>query len=116
MIKAYIEQAIKNIELDKDKAIAPAKDRLVREKIAPHNAEVDRLRTKALLELDGEMNLELSEIRKKYEAKKQELIVLGETDKKAFAENVFANELAPLTAEYDSAIAKLTSQIAEINE
>lgn len=116
MIKAYLEQAIKSIEMEKEKQVSLIKDRLMKEKIAPYNAEIDSYRAKALTEIDSELNVKIAELRKEYETKKQELIALGEEKKKGNMESIFATELAVLTIEYDSAIAKLTAQLAEIKE
>lgn len=116
MIKAYLEQAIRSIEMEKEKTVNAVKDRIMREKIVPFNADLDASRAKALSTLDEELNAKVVELKKEYEAKKQELIALGEEKKKANAESIFATELAVLTVDYDSAIAKLTAQIAEIKE
>lgn len=116
MIKAFLEQAIKSIELEKEKQSALIKDRLMKEKIAPYNAEIDNARSKALTEIDNEYNVKIAELKKECEVKKQELINLGEDKKKANMETVFATELAVLTIEYDNHIAKLNAQLAEIKE
>lgn len=116
MIKAHVEQLIKTLEMEKEKEISVAKDRLVREKIAPYNAEIDSSRAKALTEVDTELNVRISSLRQEYERKKQELIALGEEKKKSNAETVFATELSVLTVKYDREINKLRTQLAEIEE
>lgn len=116
MIKAYLEQAVKSIEAEKEKQVSIVKDRVVREKIAPYNAEVDNYRAKALTEIDNELATKIAELKATYEAKKAELINLGEEKKKANADSVLAAELAVVTVEFDAHIAKLTAQIAEIKE
>lgn len=116
MIRQYIEQAIKSIEVERDKQVTIAKDRIMREKIAPFNAEIDSARAKALTEVDVEINTKVAEIKQEGEVRKQELIALGEQKKKNNAETVLASELAILTISYDSAISKLNAQLAEIKE
>lgn len=116
MIKASLEQAIKNITMEKEKQVSIVKDRVVREKIAPFNAEVDNYRAKALTEIDNELNAKIVELKATYEAKKAELIKLGEEKKKANADSVLAAELAVVTVEFDAHIAKLNAQIAEIKD
>lgn len=116
MIKAYLEQAIKNIEVEREKQVSIVKDRVVREKIAPFNADVDAYRAKALSEIDSELATKITDLKAEYEAKKAELVRLGEEKKKTNAETVLASELAVITVEFDTAIAKLTAQIAEIEE
>lgn len=116
MIKAFLEQAIKNIEVEKEQQVAIVKDRVTREKIAPYNADIDNSRAKALKEIEDELNAKIVELTMAYEAKKQEIIKLAEENKKANAETVLASELAVVTVKFDSAIAELNAQIAKIKE
>lgn len=116
MVKEYLEQAVRAIEAEKERQVAIIKDRLTREKIAPYNADVDQKRAKALAEIDAELNEKIVELKQAYEAKKQELVRLGEENKKENADQIYASELAVFTVEYDKHIAKLNAQIAEIKE
>lgn len=115
-MKSILEQAIKSIEAKRDSKTAEIKERIVREKIAPYNAEVDTYRAKALQELDAELNAKIAELRVEYEAKKQELVRIGEEKKKANMDGVLASELAVITVKYDSEIAKLQAQLSEIED
>ena len=92
MIKSVLEQAIKTIEVEKAQKIASIKDKVTREQIAPFNAEIDNARSKAIAELDTEMAQEISAVK------------------------VLAGETAVIASEYDKHIAKLNTQLAEINE
>lgn len=116
MIKAYFEELIKKLEAEREKEVAPIKDRILREKVFPHNTEIDASRAKALSEIDAEYNVKIAELKKECEEKKQLLIKLGEEDKKANMESALATELAPFTVKYDKEIAKLQAQLAEIEE
>lgn len=116
MIKAYLEQAIKSIEAEKAQKISVAKDAIMREKIAPYNAQVDTDRAKALTAIDAELNAKIAEVKSVYEAKKQEIVALGEAKKKENAEAMLTAELAVITVAYDKHIAKLTAQLAEAEE
>lgn len=116
MVKEHLLQAIKSIEAERDGKVAEVKDRVLREKIAPYNANVDQKRASALAEIDNELNAKIVELKATYEAKKQELVRLGEENKKANAESILATELAVVTIDYDAHIAKLNAQIAEIKE
>lgn len=116
MIKAYLEQAIKSIEADRERAVSDVRERIMREKIIPYNTDIDTSRARALAEIDNELNTRISALKQEYEVKKQELIRLGEEEKKTNAEAVLASELAVVTVEYDAHIAKLTAQISEIKE
>lgn len=113
-MKDILLQAVKSIEAKRDRDVAVLKDRIVREKVAPYNADIDQKRAMALTELDTELNAKIVELRQVYEAKKQELVRLGEEKKKENAETLLATELAVVTVDYDAQIAKLNAQIAEI--
>lgn len=116
MLKPYFEELIKKLEIEKERETAPIKDRLMREKIAPYNADIDASRAKALAEVDNKYNLQVAELKKKCEEEKQALIKLGEDNKKANMETVFATDLVAFTSKYDKEIAKLRKQIEEIEE
>lgn len=115
-MKAILEQAIKSIEAKRDGEVALIKDRIVREKIAPFNAEVDSFRAKALQEIDAELATKIADLKVAYEAKKQDLIKIGEEKKKENMDSVLASELAVITVKYDTEIAKLNAQLSEIKE
>lgn len=115
-MKSILEQAVKSIEAKRDSEIAIIKDRVLREKVAPYNAEVDSYRAKALTEIDNELATKIAELKATYEAKKADLVKIGEEKKKANADSVLAAELAVITIKYDGEIAKLNAQIADIKE
>lgn len=114
MIKEILEQTVRDLEVRKEREIATAKERVVREKIAPYNAGLDNSRAKALQELDAELNAKIAEVQKQYEDKKQSLVALGEQEKQKHSDTVFATELALVSVEFDKHINKLKAQIAEI--
>lgn len=116
MIKQYIEQAIKSIEAEKERTTAPLKATIIREKIAPFNAQVDNDRARAIAELDKTLNAEILAIKERYATKKQEIVEIGEKQKRVNEEAVFNSELAVYTAKYDKEIVKLKAQLAEIEE
>lgn len=113
-MKARLEQTIREIEVMKNNKVAEIKDRVVREKIAPYNANIDQLRAKALAELEAELNGKIVELKTIYETKKQELVRLGEEDKKANADSILASEVASVIVKYDKMIARLNADIAEL--
>lgn len=115
-MRAYFEELIKKLEMEKAQKTAVLKDGIMREKIAPFNAEIDSSRARALSEVENELNTKIAELKKEYDAKKQQLITLGEEKKRENMETVFASELAVLTAKYDREIARLNAQLSEIEE
>lgn len=116
MIKPYFEELIKKIEMEREKETAPIKASLMRDKIAPFNAQVDADQAKALAELDRTLNAEIGMMREKYARKKQEIVEISEKQKKANEDAVLSTELNVYTAKYDKQIDKLKAQMAEIEE
>lgn len=116
MIKPYIENAIKQIEAEKEKQANIVKERVTREKIVPFNTEIDVARDKAIAELTNQMNNSIKSAQDNFNQKKKELIEAGEAKKKENAETVTATEVALVTLVYDKAIMKLTEQVEELKE
>lgn len=116
MIKDRLEQTVRELEVEKERTVAAVKERVIREKVASYNAEIDNSRAKALQELDAELNAKIVSLQEEYAKKKQNLIELGEQDKQKHTETVLASELAVVTVEYDNSIGKLKALIAEIKE
>lgn len=116
MIKERLEQTVRELEAEKERAVSTVKDRIVREKVAVYNAEIDNSRAKALQELDAELNAKVVALQEEYAKKKQSLIELGEQDKQKHTDTILSTELAVVTVEYDNSINKLKAIIAEIKE
>ena len=98
----HIEIAIKNIENEKARIIQTVKDKVQREKIIPHNSEVDQLKAKALTELQ-----------KQYEEDRNSIITKSEENKMAYASREIEAETAVAVAEVDKTIADLKALIKE---
>lgn len=101
-ISRHIENAINNIENEKQRAIQTAVDKVQREKIMAHNVEVDQYKTNALAELQ-----------KKYEEERNNIIAKSEENKQTFAKSEIETITAIVVKEFDSKIAELKSLIKE---
>ena len=101
-ISRHIENAINNIENEKQRAIQTAVDKVQREKIMAHNVEVDQYKTNALAELQ-----------KKFEEERNNIIAKSEENKQTFAKNEIETITAIVVKEFDSKIAELKSLIKE---
>lgn len=98
----HIEVAIRNIENEKARIIQTVRDKVQREKIIPHNNEIDQLKAKALTELQ-----------KKYEEERNDIINKSEANKTSYANAELETETAVAVAEVDKMIAELKALIKE---
>lgn len=105
MIRVHIEQAIRNLEAEKEQVLRQAEQRVMQEKIVPFNREIDLARDKAIKALQD-----------KFEADKQDILVKSEQHKKEHAEEVVATEAAPLLAQYEMTIAALKETLGDTEE
>lgn len=116
MIRAIIENAIRTMEAEKTQTLNTLKDRVLREKIMPKNAEIDSAREKAIAELVVVRDREISEIQARFAVQRQELIDAGEKKKGDFATETLAIETAIVSAKYDASLARLREQLEQVEE
>lgn len=115
-IKTHIQNAINNITNDKEKAIAEVKQRVVREKINPHNVEVDKYRDNAIIALDKQLNEGIVKLRGQYDIQKKDIVEKANKNKEDFANAELASAVSLVSVTYDQVIANLTKQMEEVKE
>lgn len=115
-IKAYLEQAVRNLEAEKEREVAVIKERVTREKILPYNQEADKGRDLAIAELQSNLNEDISARQDKFAKEKQAIFDENEKRKANNNNAVLATETYTVTVKYDKAITKLKEQIAELKE
>lgn len=116
MIIAHLENAKKMIESEMQSEINKAIDTCNREKIVPHNSEVNALRDNAVVELKNELNQKIAELQEKFEKDKQLLIDKAEKNKSDFAQSEIAIVTSSIELQYKDNLDKLQKQIDEIKE
>ena len=107
----HLENAVSQIENEKNSLIQQAKDKAMREQILPHNREVDGYLEKAVAELNENLSKDYAKLQEKFAIDKQALVEKAQKNKSEFAENVIATETASIVIECDTAIAQLQKQI-----
>ena len=112
-IKAHLEQAIKNLEAEREKEVAIIKEKATREKIVPYNQEMDIARDKAISEKQQALNATIVAHQEQFAKEKQEIIQAAEKKKQENANSVLTTETYTVTVKYDKAISKLKEQISE---
>lgn len=115
-IKQHIENAIKNIEAEREREIAVVKDRVTRDKIVPNNAEIERHKTDAINALTQKLNENISQLQQQYAADKNAIVEASEKKKSEFAQTVIQTETSVVRLEYDNKIKQLTDIAGTIKE
>ncbi len=115
MIKEILQQAILQIEIERDQKIETVKNTIMQDKIAPHNMEIDMSRDNALNELSEKREKEFAEINTKYEAERQAIIDASEKNKTDNANSIIARETYGISVEYEKVLSELRKQI-EVKE
>ena len=115
-IKSHLEQAVKNLEAEKEREVAIIKDKTTREKIIPYNQEADKGRDLAIAELQANMNDDISARQEQFANDKKAIFDENEKRKENNANAVLTTETYSVTVKYDKAISKLNEQISALKE
>lgn len=112
-IRTHIEQAIRNIEIEKDQELRKVRDHLYAEKIVPFNRETDALRDKAIQQLSAKHEESVRALREQFEKDKADILAKSEQHKKDYATEVVNEEASALIKEYDATIAALKKTLGD---
>ena len=115
-IKQHAENALKNMQAERDRELAIARERVTREKIVPNNQEVDSAMAKAMEEITKQRDEAISQVQAQFSDNRTALIEEAARQKNTFAERVMAEETAVINAKYDSAEADLAAIIEKYSE
>lgn len=115
-IKTHIDQAIRNIELDREQTLRQVEQRVMQEKILPYNREIDEARDRAIQQLTVEREESIKAVQEKYTKEKSDILTSSEQRKKEHAAEVVAKEAAALLAEYDMTITALKATLSKTEE
>ena len=115
-IKVYLEEVIKRLQVEREKAIAAVKERVTREKIVPFNIEMDKSRDSAIAQRNEELNAKIKELQEAFAIERQSFIDSAEKKKGEHSQAVIETEIAIVVAEYDKHINRLMEQLGEVSE
>lgn len=115
-INDIYKQAINALSNEKAQKVEQKKQVAMQEKIAPHNAEVDKKLADAIKELTEKHNAEVLNLESKFNSEKQQFINLATEEKRDFAEKTINAECELVRIEYDTAISHLREKIQENEE
>ena len=105
MIKSIVEEAIQKLRNEKDTKKRAVEQQVMRDKIAPYNADIDTSLSKAIQEVQANADKEKAELARKAEKTKKEFMV-----------SAIAIENARIDNEYDGMIARFEKMLADIKE
>lgn len=115
IVQSY-EKQIAEIKALEQRQVALIKERVMRDKIAPFNQEIDQARVKAEAELAKKLQADIVALQEQFAKEKQALYEAGETKKADNLSAIMSAETYAITAECQSAIGKLTKQINDLKE
>lgn len=115
-IKQHLQTALSNIRNDKEKAIAIAKDRAMREEIIPRHGEINKARDEAIAKITETQNRKMAQIQESYNAEKQQIVEAAEKKKTEVTNSILECAVATETVKYEKIISTLEEQISKAEE
>lgn len=114
-IKDHLEQAVRNLEAEKEREVNIIKEKATREKIVPYNQDADKGRDLAIAELEQGLNEDIAKRQAKFAEDKKAIVEENEKRKNNNATAVIASETYTVTCKYDKAICHIKEQIKALN-
>ena len=112
-IKDIYTNAIAQLTNEKAQKVEQIKQRVLQEKVAPYNAEVDKELAEAIKELTDKHNQSVLNLQTKFNEEKQRFIDLASVNKKDFAEKTINAECELVRIEYETHISHLREKLQE---
>lgn len=111
MIKNIYENAIAQLEADKNRECEIARQKAMQEKVVPYNAEVDASLRDAIAALQNQHNTKVMELQHAFEAEKKAMVEAAAKRKSDFAESTMASATSLIEHETKKAIDHLKTFI-----
>lgn len=121
-INQILEKALQDIVAERDTKVNVVKQESTKNKIVPHNAQIDTASNTAIAKLQKEFaekssaeqqafNQRVAELQQEFTQKKQAIIEAGKAEKEEFERVTLIADTAEVVTAYDKAIAELKKQI-----
>lgn len=111
MFEQIIQNAIAQIESERQRKIAECKQRVTQEKIVPFNAEIDSALRAAFAEVQQDAANKIAAIQQEVEATKKHMQEAAEAKKATYATSATEEALSLINYEADTTIAHLQSKL-----
>ena len=115
-IKQHLQNALASIKADKERSIAVAKEKAMRESIIPKHAEINQARDEAVAKIAEDYRVKMVQLQEACNAEKQGIVTAAEKKKTEVSNAILECETATVSATYDKAIATLEEQISKVEE
>jgi F0F1-type ATP synthase membrane subunit b/b' len=115
-IEKYIKSAIAQIEQEKQKEVLIIREKVLRDKVAPYNQEIEKARLEAETKLANELNEKINALREQFSRDKQAIMDACAKKKEDFLNLELSTATYDIVAQYDKAIAGLTAQLDGLNK
>lgn len=112
-IKDIYRQAINSLTNEKAQNVEQIKQVVMREKVLPHNEEVDKKLAEALKELKEKLDQNVLTLQNQFNAERQRFVDMADTEKKGFAEKTINAECELVRIEYETAISHIREKLQE---
>lgn len=107
------KQTINALANEEKQKLEQIKEKATREKIIPHNAEVDKKLADAIKELTDKHNERVIALQAALNEERQKFVELANAEKRDFAEKTINAECELVRIEYDTAIAHIREKLQE---
>lgn len=114
--KKYLENAIAQIEQERQRQLQVVREKVMREQVVPHNQEIDKARQDAEIKLTDKYNDAVGDLQAQFQLDKKALYEAGEKKKSDFMEATLASASYQINAECDKVVEKLRKQIEDMKE
>lgn len=116
MIKSILENCIAQVENYRQQQITSVKQKVMQEKVIPHNKEIDLACREAVDELNRKHNERVAQLQAVFEQEKSALFQAAEENKKKFTEAAIAEAVAMVEYAAQTTIDKVGKIVAEQGE
>lgn len=107
MINQVFEQALKQLEADRQRECEAARQKCMQEQVAPNNAKIDASAREALAKLQKEHSEEMATLNAQYEEEKSAILEAAQNKKKEFETQMLDLAVSVINHNTDSAISHL---------
>ena len=112
-IKDIYRQAINSLTNEKAQKVEQINEVVMREKVLPHNEEVDKKLAEAIKELKEKLDQNVLTLQNEFNAERQRFVDMADTEKKSFAEKTINAECELVRIEYETAISHIREKLQE---
>ena len=115
-IEKHLEQVINSLEAERNTVINATKDKVMREKIAPYNQEIDNALACAIMEKQSALTANIATLQENFAAEKKQMAEAAERKKAENASAVITAETYAVTVEYDKEISYLKDRVNRLKQ